>query len=471
MLFTTANAQQIFKLNHAWELCSLCEQTKGHYYTVKDADLIKDKDLQDYAIIYKSRKNGGNYLFGTDADKDCPRSNSGKHSWKTYSETLTINVTNKDLQDFIKLRDNERNEENQKKCEAYKGYAMDYRIGVVNTTLYRLCLYMEYFWGARNLKEFYWDNINLTNIEKRIFSENINGANVNKLSNLNINDFKIIIDLYEMILKDECKVMVPLSDKEIEYYGRELGFCNIDNSELIFSLNPNVLLNFVYNKYCTSCQNPFIAEYSNTVLRLSYAMALQKMNRKNEALEIYNKSDLTKLLNTLPVGYRADTYYFSQTSDPGKKSSFDIEPDKNDRIFGYMSIFSYINLCKYLNVQPKITEKELEGYLNEYSVSEKLRLVPSDYWFMASNLINQSDYPNAMHLLKFGIGKFPNNQNAIKNLISGYNSIGWNLILKKEFQSALLYLKEGSEIFPNDLFIRNEPYTRNELGVNGKCRL
>jgi tetratricopeptide (TPR) repeat protein len=453
MLFATANAQQTFKLNHAWESCSLCEQTKGHYYTVKDADLIKDKDLHDYAIIYKSRKNGGNYLFGTDADKDCPQSNSGKHSWKTYSETLTINVTKKDLQDFIELRDGERNKLTQEKCIQYNLYAKDYRIGIVNKTLVRISYYLEFFFHDRALKEYYWDNINLSNIETLIFSKNIAGKSDNLLQTLNTNDFKKIRDLCELLLKDEVKILIPLSDKEIEFYGGKAKFCNIDNADISFSLNPVKLINSeIYSGFAG--EKPFIAKYYNTVLNLSYARALKNLNRKNEALDIYNKTDLTELLQTLPVGYRAKGYYFSKTSNPGETPQYGNEPDKNDRIFGYMSIFSYINLCKDLNVQPKITEKELEDYLNEYRVlSEELRLVPSDYWSMASSLINQSDYPNAMHLLKFGIEKFPNNQEALKNLNSGYNKIGWDLILKKEFQAALFYLKEGTEIFPSNLFI------------------
>lgn len=452
LIIASANAQQTFELNHIWESCSICDQTRGHDYTVKNADLIKDKDLRDYAIIYARRKNGGNYLFGTNADKVCPQSNSGKHNWKKYSETIRKNVSAKILQDFINQADNERIAESQRKCESYIDYAKEYRIGVVNQTLYQLCRYMQYYWGTRNITNFYWENINLPKIENLIFLEKLDGKNVDQSRNLSTNDDKIIIDLYEMIIKGECKGTLPISNEEIEYYGGELDFCNIDNSELFFSLDPSVLINYE-KQSCHGCSDRFIVEHFSNILRISYAMALQNVGRKNEALDIYSKTDLTKLLHTRSYSLRPSYYYFAKTSEPGRKFEFDIEPDKFDRIFAYWSIFSYMKLCKDLNVQSKITKEELEGYLIENQLSEELRLRPSDYGAMAFTLINQSDYDNAKYLLKFGKRKFPNSQEMFNYCYSGYNNIGWNLILKKEFQPALLYLKEGSEIYPNDLFI------------------
>ena len=461
MLFATANAQQTFKLNHAYESCSFCEQTKGHYYTVKDVALIKDKDLQDYAIMYESRKNGGNYLFGKHADKVCSQSNSGKHSWKTYLETLTINVTKKDWQGFYEQRDDEIKQQTQQYCWEKSFLVKDYRIGIVNTTIASISYYLEFFFHDRALKEYYWDNINLSNIERLIFSKNIAGKSDNLLQTLNTNDFKKIIDLCELLrFKDEVKILIPVSDKEREFYGVKSKFCNFDKyfefNDISFSLNPVKLM--ISGIRGSSRRDPFISTYYYTVLNLSYARALQNLNRKNEALVIYKQifDDEQRSFywqSLLKPYYSEAKYFFRTTSDPGYETlEKAFEPDKSDRIFAIMSIFSYNNLCKELNVQPKITVNQL----NQLNYDALYGLVPSDYWSMASSLINQSDYPNAMYLLKSGVEHFKKRNDgidAIKNLSHGYNKIGWDLIMKKEFQSALIYLKEGSQIFPLEHFI------------------
>lgn len=468
MLFATANAQQTFKLNHAYESCSFCEQTEGHYYTVKDAALIKDKDLQDYAIMYQSRKNGGNYLFGKHADKVCSQSNSGKHSWKTYLETLTINVTKKNLQDFIEQRDDEIKKRTQESCELDNSTAKCYRIGIVNTTMASISYYLEFFFHDRALTEYYWDNINLSNIERLIFSKNIAGKSDNLLQTLNTNDFKKIIDLCELLLlKDEVKILIPLSDKEIESYGGKAKFCNIDSANISFSLNPVKLINSKILSHPYGGEDPFIAEYYNTVLNLSYARALQNLNRKNEALVIYNKTDWEPLLRVLEYGWIPKRYYFSKTSNPGHYTGEFLKRDKNDWIFACMSIFSYNNLCKELNVQPKITEGQLKGAL--YAGSQ---LVASDYRSMAYRLINQSDYPNAIYLLKYAAEHCTEGYDRIdapQNLSYGYNKIGWDLIMKKEFQSALIYLKEGSQSFPdaNNIKYSSKEYASLQHFING----
>jgi tetratricopeptide (TPR) repeat protein len=80
-------------------------------------------------------------------------------------------------------------------------------------------------------------------------------------------------------------------------------------------------------------------------------------------------------------------------------------------------------------------------------------LIPWDYRIMGFCSLQLSDYENALNYYKTGLDKFPNWQSAYDNLRIGYNSIGWDLILKKNFSAALRCFKEGFDKYPSDLFI------------------
>jgi uncharacterized protein (TIGR02145 family) len=78
-------------------------------------------------------------------------------------------------------------------------------------------------------------------------------------------------------------------------------------------------------------------------------------------------------------------------------------------------------------------------------------LIAWDYGCIGHSSIRMSDLKNGLKYLKVGLDKFPNSNLAYENLRTGYNNVGWKLILKKEFSSALLFLQEGYEKYPTYL--------------------
>jgi hypothetical protein len=86
-----------------------------------------------------------------------------------------------------------------------------------------------------------------------------------------------------------------------------------------------------------------------------------------------------------------------------------------------------------------------------------------DYWCLGMCEIENSDYENALKNFKNGVDYFSNTKEssyrqtlyseASENLRIAYNTIGWRLLFKKNFSLALQYLKQGADIYPNDLFI------------------
>jgi len=341
-------------MEHDWLQCSNCKQEREHDYKVKDADKIANKTLLQYANVYCYRKTTAVYLFAKDADKECPSSAIGKHNWQRKVEVITVKVSNQNLKDFEKKIQESERERNKERCESYYSTMKSYRTGVVNSTINRICLFLEYTFDESVLNEhkYYWDNLNLPELEALIFSKSPSPENNDLKTFLYKNAYDNVIKLYELINSDKLKISIPITEKEIEYYGYDIKNCDIiKNIKIDFSLNPNIL----------KVSDDYFAEIYSSILNLAYARALGNVGRKKEAIEIFNKTDMLRLFEVLPTGYRPKEYYFARMDNPGSYSTWDNEPDEKDRAFCIASIISYLKLCNELNETPKFSSSDLKN--------------------------------------------------------------------------------------------------------------
>ena len=357
-----AHAQYSFKMQHEWSQCLNCKQESSHSYSI-DEETISNIKLKSYARVYCYRKNAGSYLFVKDADQECSAATNGKHNWKSKSEILTINVSEKNLQDLEKERKESESATNKKNCEQSYYHAQDYRIGLVNTAIVRLCAFLEYsFDESSAIGAFHWDDIKPTAIEDLIFTKKVTGGgNKNLTPFLVRNDFGKIVTLCDLIWNDKIKIEMPITDGELKYYreeyNKDVDNCNLQDAIVTYSINPKTL------KTQKAYKSPdgklygedlFALENNNyeNILKLAYARALEKLGRKKEAFDIYKQTDLTQILTSRPFEMRSHEYNFANTDNPGVTKSFSNEADKSDKSFCEASIISYLKLCRELKETP-----------------------------------------------------------------------------------------------------------------------